>query len=487
MSNTSHEIIEKRRFYEPSPTLERFHHCDDIVRGVMGPTGSGKTVGCVMEGYGRSRDQEPDRDGVRWSRGLCIRNTYPELRSTTIKTWETWMPMAPVVYQIPINWHWRGPLPDGTTIDMEVLFLSMDDSRDIKKLKSLEVTWIYINEASEIPLEIVEWCINRRGRFPDKQTSPITWSGVFMDTNAVDQDHWWYKKAEIEKPAGWTFFRQPAAVMKLGDTWAINPKCENVEHQPLGARYWMDQIPGHNEEWIRVYLCAEYGATPEGKPVYPEYSDHRHYSPVPLKADGGLPLWLGWDASGRNPAVVICQLNMQGQLRVLDEICGADIGIRQFARDVVRPFLAAKYPGLPIKNVGDPAGVKKQETDDRTCFLELEQAGFPILPARSNTLTARREAVAGYLLRTVEGGNPAFQVSSTCTMLRGGFLGKYYFRRIFVNFEKYHDEPEKNKYSHPHDALQYVAMELEAPHIAHTSLHQSPHGLRKVVPVKYAW
>jgi len=478
---------EVKRYYEPSPTLERFHHCDDMVRGILGPTGSGKSVGCVMEGYFRSMEQAPAKDGVRYTRGLCVRNTYPQLRSTTIKTWEVWMPQAPVIYGTPITWHWkRKDIGDGTGVDMEVMFLSLDTPKDVAKLKSLEVTWIWINEASEIVEDILTWAINRCGRYPDKQVSPLTWSGVFMDTNSVDQDHWWYKKAEVEKPVSWTFFRQPPALRKLKDTWTINPACENRTHQTLGDNYWLKQIPGHNDEWIRIYLCAEYGATPEGKPVYPEYSDHRHYSETALVADGGLPLWLGWDASGRNPAVVITQLNLKGQLRVLDEICGQDIGIRQFARDVVRPFLAGKYPGMPIRSVGDPAGVKKQETDDRTCFLELEQAGFPIIPARSNTLTARREAVAGYLLRNVEGDQPAFLLSSTCKMLRAGFLGKYYFRRIFVNFEKYHDEPEKNMYSHPHDGLQYVAEELEAPRISAESANRSQ-GARKIKQVKYAW
>ena len=38
-------------------------------------------------------------------------------------------------------------------------------------------------------------------------------------------------------------------------------------------------------------------------------------------------------------------------------------------------------------------------------------------------------------------------------------LGRYQYRRVKVSgsAERYHDEPEKNEYSHPHDALQYVA------------------------------
>ena len=44
-------------------------------------------------------------------------------------------------------------------------------------------------------------------------------------------------------------------------------------------------------------------------------------------------------------------------------------------------------------------------------------------------------------------------------MLRKGLLGRYQYRRVKISgaAERYHDEPEKNEYSHPHDALQYVA------------------------------
>ena len=47
-------------------------------------------------------------------------------------------------------------------------------------------------------------------------------------------------------------------------------------------------------------------------------------------------------------------------------------------------------------------------------------------------------------------------------MLRKGFLGRYQYRRVKIagSAERYHDEPEKNEYSHPHDALQYVATKI---------------------------
>jgi hypothetical protein len=44
-------------------------------------------------------------------------------------------------------------------------------------------------------------------------------------------------------------------------------------------------------------------------------------------------------------------------------------------------------------------------------------------------------------------------------MVRKGFNGGYRYRKLQVSGgERYSDEPEKNKYSHPHDALQYLLL-----------------------------
>jgi hypothetical protein len=63
-------------------------------------------------------------------------------------------------------------------------------------------------------------------------------------------------------------------------------------------------------------------------------------------------------------------------------------------------------------------------------------------------------------LNTLREGKPQFQISPRCEMLRKGFLGRYRRVRISGSAERYHDEPEKNEYSHPHDALQYAAVPI---------------------------
>ena len=137
--------------------------------------------------------QKPHTDGVRRSRWAAIRNTYSELKSTTIRTWVDWVPeeLAPVRYDTPILSRMVVELPDKTTVDLEVLFISCDRPEDVKKLKSLELTGAWINEASELPKAILDMATGRVGRYPPKTQGGSSWSGVIMDTNSPDDDHWY--------------------------------------------------------------------------------------------------------------------------------------------------------------------------------------------------------------------------------------------------------------------------------------------------------
>lgn len=56
-------------------------------------------------------------------------------------------------------------------------------------------------------------------------------------------------------------------------------------------------------------------------------------------------------------------------------------------------------------------------------------------------------------------GQPGFLLSRSCKTLRKGFCGGYKYERIQVSGdERYRDKPCKNRYSHPHDALQYLCL-----------------------------
>ena len=119
--------------YKPEgDILKQFLKDNSFFRGVRGPVGSGKSVACCIEILRRALQQEKDSKGIRKSRVAVVRNTNPQLRTTTIKTWLDWFPekeWGKMNWSPPYTHHIkRGD------IDLEVIFLALDRPDDVKKL-----------------------------------------------------------------------------------------------------------------------------------------------------------------------------------------------------------------------------------------------------------------------------------------------------------------------------------------------------------------
>ncbi len=150
--------------YEAPPTLGRFLGSDAFVRCVMGPLGSGKSSACVLEILRRAMQQRHGPDGIRRTRFAIIRNTYGELRDTTWKTFQQWIPPQLGKFNKE-EFSFRMRFND---VDCEVLFRALDRPEDVKKLLSLELTGAYFNEFREIAKSIFELMQGRVGRYPSK-------------------------------------------------------------------------------------------------------------------------------------------------------------------------------------------------------------------------------------------------------------------------------------------------------------------------------
>ena len=456
------------QYYPPGPACESFHLDGSFVRGLMGPVGSGKSTACCYEILVRGVQQQPGPDKIRRSRWAALRNTYPELKSTTIKTWMDWMKdIAVMKWDTPITSTIAiDNIGDGTGVEIEVLFIAIDRPEDVNKLRSLELTGAWINEASEMDKSVLDMCTQRIGRYPSKRVGGPSWTGVIMDTNPPDDDSWWYKLAEEDRPKGYKFFRQPGGLMQdldeKSDThmeYIPNPRAENIQNHSLGYQYYLNQVAGKTEDWIKVFLLGDYGTTMDGKPVYPEWNDKDHFSSNSLMPVDGMPVILSFDF-GLTPACVFLQMSPKGQLLILDELVSEDMGIRQFYSEVVRPFILQKYSRHRIEAVGDPAGNIRAQTDEKTCMQELLSMGLICEPAPTNEFLARRESVAFFLQRLSSSG-PGFILGPDCKMLRKGFNGGYRYERIRASgTTKFKDRPVKDKFSHVHDALQYGCLHM---------------------------
>lgn len=478
-------VIQTR--YVAEPTIRKFHRSNAKVRCIRGPVGSGKSVGCVMELWKRSHEQAPGTDKIRRTRWAIVRETYPELRATTIKTFQDFIPdeichvkmnTAPYTGMLKLD------LPDGTRVQAEFIFIALEKPKDIKKLLSFELTGAWINEAREVSKIIVDGVTSRYGRYPSKKYgAPITWTGLIMDTNSPDDRHWW-AKLEQDPPKKWEFYVQPPALIKdttrkkiikglkrSGNvTYLPNPKAENVTNQQLGFDYWLDMVEGKDSEWIKVYVLNEFGLLIAGQGVYSDdFSMQLHRAETGLWPMKHCDVVMGWDF-GLTPACIIGQVTPNGQLRILDELTTERMGVRRFAETVVIPVLKKKYKGCRITSVGDPAGVSPSPTDERTCFEILDEVlepfGIETEPSGdlSNDITARLESVRWFLTRRDGQGEPAMSLDPSCELLLRGFGGGYHYRLVQAAGaeHKVHKKPDKNAYSHPHDALQYLCLEVKS-------------------------
>jgi len=454
-------VAKDRYTAEPTPAV--FHASDAYVRGILGPVGSSKSTAMCMEIMRRAHEMPPDKDGVLWSRWVVVRNTYRQLKDTTLKTWLEWFPEDKVgLFNLSDMQHnIRLQLADGTTVRLEVMFRALDRPDHVRNVLSLDITGAWINEAREIPKAIVDAVGDRLGRYnPGGLEQGSFWFGMIMDSNPPDDDHWWFKLAEETRPEdrpGWEFFHQPGGLVETSEgVFEPNPLAENIAHLPLD--YYTRNMVGKGLDHIRLYYCARYGFVQPGRPVFPEYHDEIHCSKVPLEPVPGLPLLLGQDF-GLTPAAVIGQRLANGRIQIIDELVAQDMGIQRFGQELL-PLLNGKYKDFEFSVMcGDPSGNQRAQTNEITPFQIVQAMGIPIRPAKSNNFTLRREAVASLLNRLVD-GKPGLLISPTCKTLRKALAGVYAYKRVQVSgAERYQDKPDKcHPYSDVGDALQYLCI-----------------------------
>jgi hypothetical protein len=454
----------------PGKVVKEFLKDDSFFRGLRGPVGSGKSVSCCVEVFRKALKQEPSPDGKRKSRWAVIRNTNPQLKTTTIKTWLDWFPettFGNFAYSVPfthkIHFH---------DVELEVIFLALDRPEDVKKLLSLELTGVWINEAREIPKSIVDACTMRVGRFPSMKDGGPTWYGVIADTNAPDEDHWWSimsgevpapdhmseeESLMLLKPDNWKFFVQPQGMLEIKENdkikaYELNKDAENIQN--VTPEYYSNIIRGKSKSWIDVYVLNRLGTIEDGKVVYPSFREDVHI------ADEDIPfapvtVYIGLDF-GLTPSAVFGQKLPDGRWILLHELVCFDIGTVKFG-ELLKHEIIKHCSQNDLKIFGDPAGDFRAQTDETTPFQILRQQGIQAFPAPSNDVGLRIESVEVSLNRMVD-GKPGFLMNRSCNQLRKGFLGGYHYRRIQTAGERYDDKPNKNKYSHVHDALQYLML-----------------------------
>lgn len=459
--------------------LSRFLNSKAFVRGIRGPVGSGTSSACCAKLFAAACRQNVAPDGLRHTRTAIVRQTNPMLETTTIKTWLDWFPEQEFG-----RFRWSPPFTHKIRyedVEWEAVFMPCNTEDDVSRLLSLEISNFWVNEARDVPKEVVDGLTGRL-RYPAVKDNGNAAKFGLLDTNAMAPDHWWPIMAgeqpppdwmaqedvlTLVKPSNWEFFCQPPAMLEVREEgtdqligYRMNPKVENFRN--LEPDYYTNMIAGKRRDWIKIYIMNELAMELSGRPIYDQFNEETH-SPegTELEPYPDLPLIVGIDF-GLTPAAVIGQRPF-GRWRILSEIITQHMGAERLAAKL-HEHLSGRYPDwyarrqTMIRYWGDPAGDTESQTDEKTPFHILNNNGIPARPAWTNDFEIRAGAVNKVLMEMSD-GLPRFQIDRiNCPVTFAAMKGGYQRRRLKTREERYTNEPDKNRYSHPAEAVQYLML-----------------------------
>lgn len=439
--------------YSASKTGALFHKSDTFVRVMLGPVGSGKSSATWVELFRRACEEHPDEHGVRSSRHLVVRDTYPQLKATTIKDFESWFgKLGTIVYDSPIRGHVGLDLPDGTRLDWNLWFLPLDGGeKSLDILRGLAISGAYVNEGHSVDETVYATIINRIGRYRPAGVD-AKWRGMIVDSNFGYSGCYLHKKHTTADP-DWEFFVQPPAATydKVRKEYVLNPHAENLANLDRGYYQRQLKLP---LKVVRQMLANQWSPRTTGKPVWPEFSTVDHTRNENPRYDPGLPVLIGHDF-GLHSASVFGQLSRDGALVVLSEVWNDDTGLEQYIESQLVPHIRENYPTAQMILCGDPAGLGRSQHTQLDSFAILAAAGIKAVPAVTNDFTLRVQAVEKFLSRR----NGFIMYTPKCERLLAALEGAYGYKRNYGGSSDYHQFVDKNNvHSHIADALQYLAL-----------------------------
>jgi hypothetical protein len=479
--------------YKATPTSKAFHESDSFVKIMTGPFASGKSTAIAMDILIYALAQAPAPPDpvtgkrIRYSHWGVVRATYPALVSSTRRTLLEVLPQGCGTItkgNAPLSGIFRFSLPDGTEVQLELTLISAAIEQAEEKLRSINWTGCWINEATEVAPEIITYIAGRVGRYPGSQLGGCSYAGLLMDFNQPAQGSFLKKLMESSslevdgRILTVETFRQPPAAFRVEDengrvTYEVNPEAENLENLHGGVSYYQNQIAMHlmNErpDLVESLFCMLDVMVKAGKAVFPKFSRELHMAKVVVDPQPRTKTIVGYDTSGIHPAVVIIQQH-QGKWLVLDELIGVDLGLEAFVEEALVPLLRGRYPNCDFIVSADPANAKDSYTG-LSPAVHLKKFGFQVHLPKTNDPKTRIRAVE--ILLNKQGGG--LMISPNCQNLIRALGGAYHYRKLRLSGSVdniYGTRPDKNDASHIADALQYAALYINRGETPANDYHQ---------------
>lgn len=434
--------------FSPGITVRHFMKDTRFVRGLIGPLGSGKSSGAIMELLRRAMEQAPNTGGVRQTRFAIIRNTLPMLKSTVLNDIRNYLGDL-ADWRVSDNTVYiRFRLEDGTRVDSAWMFVPLEDANDQRRLLSLQLTGAWIEEAREVPFAILFPLMGRCGRFPSMDAAP-TWQGVILTSNPWPDGSDWNLLFEVQKPNGFVLYRQPSG---------LAPEAENVEHLP--ENYYTRLCEGASADYIKVHVKGENGPDVSGLAVFRDSFRYDYHTVWETQVVEGNTFILGVDTD-RNPAALICQRSPIGQLLVHKEVFTQGMGLENFVASMLTPVMYERFAGHAYVII-DPSAARRSSITEESQVQAYQRLGYDTVLAPTNNIEPRLRSIEGLML-TALGGQPGLVISrSGCPMLIRALMMEYKYPRnakgaIVPAPEK------KHPWSDLCDALSYVALGFGSP------------------------
>lgn len=456
--------------YTPPPTVRDFikHYLPGelFLDWIIGPVGSGKTTGIFFKlAYMAQLQAKSPIDGIRRSRCVIVRNTAPQLKDTTIKSWDYWFKDGQAGKWAATDKVFTLKYGD---VECEVLFRPLDTPDDVQRVLSLEVTFAILDEFVQIPQAIVEALSARCGRYPPAVDGGCTNWGMWGASNPGLETDWWYPMLEDpeelpenqESPlrrtredgtitGNWTYFKQPSG---------FSAEAENTDNLPGKRDYYTNLAKGKTKHWIKQFIEVVWGYSMDGKPVFPEFNPDVHVSKTPLRANPAWPIIVGYDPGMTGSAGVVMQYDEHhGRLLVLDELVQANYATDRFISERLKPLLRSRYPGFQVLVVADPAsGQRSSAKTGSSTVEEFKKAKIPIKADGNNEIESRIKPAQYYMMRLTAVG-PALLLDPRCVKLKRALVGGYKYALIKTADGEAKEQPVKNGHSHVADGFTYGA------------------------------
>lgn len=420
--------------FTPTATCKEFMLSEKRVRFLVGAVGSSKTTTCLYEILRRAAQQKPAADGTRYTRFAIIRNTLAAIKSTVLK--DIQQIFGPIIdYRVSESTVY---IRQGD-INCEILLIPLDTPDDQKRLLSSQLTGAYFNEFVEIAPVFISGALGRCGRYPSQLRGRPTWFGVFADSNPGTEDSPYYEILKIDLPESYGYFEQPPPLLRDEEgEISENPLAENIRYLPPNTEekgppwsydYYWTLLDGASSEWAERFVFGQWGESLQGQAVFKNtFKDTFHVAKGPLTPSAGHALIIGMDFA-RAPAAIIMQIDHLGRLLVLQELYEENMGVEKFVRDRLMPMMfSPRFQGKPMYIVGDPSGVAKGEIGERSVFTMIKGLGFEAVPAQTNHIKPRLDAVEKWLLMQRDGEAAILFDPEGCPTLITALKHKYRYR-----------------------------------------------------------